>query len=94
MVEALRARPRIAAAITNHTYTGCVLTPPSRKDSPLPATDVAAPLIGEAPVNFECSLITALEMSHGSKIIVGEIIRMHIKDEFVDMERLLEYPFA
>ena len=54
----------------------------------VPATDVAAPLIAEAPVNFECKLITALEMSHGSKIVIGEIIRMHIKDEFVDMEKL------
>ena len=27
-VEAFRARPRIAAAVTNHTYTGCILTHP------------------------------------------------------------------
>ncbi len=54
----------------------------------LPAVDVAPPLIAEAPVNFECKRTTALEMSGGSKIIVGEILRMHIKDEFVDMEKL------
>jgi flavin reductase (DIM6/NTAB) family NADH-FMN oxidoreductase RutF len=54
----------------------------------IPATDVAPPLIAEAPVNFECRRITALEMSGGSKIIIGEILRMHVKDEFVDMEKL------
>ena len=54
----------------------------------LPAVDVAPPLIGEAPVNFECKRVTTLEMSGGSKIVVGEIIRMHIKDEFIDMEKL------
>lgn len=39
-VESFRARPRIAAAITHHTYTGCLLTPPYRDPSPLPTTDV------------------------------------------------------
>lgn len=41
VLDAVAARPNIAAAVTNHTYTGCLLTPPSRKDSPLPAGDVA-----------------------------------------------------
>ena len=40
MVEAFRARPRIAAAVTNHTYTGCVLTQPYRQDSPLGDPDI------------------------------------------------------
>ncbi len=38
--EALRARPRIAAVLTNHTYTGCILTPPYRKPSPLGERDL------------------------------------------------------
>lgn len=41
LLDAVAARPHIAAAVTNHTYTGCLLTPPNRKDSPLPATDIA-----------------------------------------------------
>lgn len=34
-VEAVAARPFIAAALSGHTYTGCLLTQPYRKDSPL-----------------------------------------------------------
>ncbi|MBX2798280.1 MAG: hypothetical protein KTR31_11440 [Myxococcales bacterium] len=41
LLDAVAARPNIAAALTNHTYTGCLLTPPSRKDSPIPAGDLA-----------------------------------------------------
>lgn len=40
VVEAFRARPNVAAAVTNHTYTGCLLTQPSRENSPLPSGDV------------------------------------------------------
>lgn len=40
VVDAFRARPRIAAALTNHTYTGCLLTPPYRKPSALPEADL------------------------------------------------------
>jgi len=40
MVQALRARPRVAAALTNHTYTGCVLSHPYRDPSPLPEVDI------------------------------------------------------
>ncbi len=40
LVEAFRARRRVAAALTNHTYTGCILTQPYRKDSPIPDGDV------------------------------------------------------
>jgi hypothetical protein len=41
LLEAVTARPAIAAALTCHTYTGVLLTPPSRPGSPLPASDVA-----------------------------------------------------
>ncbi len=39
VLDAVAARPHVAAGVTNHTYTGCLLTPPSRKDSQLPASD-------------------------------------------------------
>lgn len=39
-VEAVRARPTIAAALTNHTYTGCILTQPYAKESPLSDTEI------------------------------------------------------
>ncbi len=40
VVEAFRGRRRIAAAVTNHTYTGCILTQPYRKDTPLAEPDI------------------------------------------------------
>ena len=40
VLDAVAARPNIGSAVTNHTFTGCLLAPPGRKDSPLPASDV------------------------------------------------------
>lgn len=40
VVDAFAARPFIGAALTNHTYTGCLLTQPYRQDSPLPEPDL------------------------------------------------------
>ena len=41
VLSAVQERPHIAAALTNHTYTGCLLTPPGRRDTPLPGADIA-----------------------------------------------------
>ena len=41
VLDAVQARRHLAAAMTNHTYTGCLLTPPGRKDTPVPASDLA-----------------------------------------------------
>ncbi|MCA9607723.1 MAG: hypothetical protein KC619_19075, partial [Myxococcales bacterium] len=40
VVDAFRARPRIAAALSNHTYTGAILTHPYRDPSPVPERDL------------------------------------------------------
>jgi len=40
IVEAVHARPNIAVALTNHTYTGCILTQPYRDPSPLSKADI------------------------------------------------------
>lgn len=40
LIEAVAARPRIAAALTNHTYTGCILTQPYHPDPMLPPNDI------------------------------------------------------
>jgi hypothetical protein len=40
MADAVHARSNIAVAVTNHTYTGCLLTQPYRKPSPLPQCDI------------------------------------------------------
>ena len=40
ITDAVAARPHLAAALTLHTYTGCVLTQPYRQDSPLSDPDL------------------------------------------------------
>lgn len=40
LMEAFVARPRIACALSCHTYTGCLLTAPVRADDPLSQSDV------------------------------------------------------
>ncbi|MBA2661666.1 MAG: hypothetical protein H0U74_05185 [Bradymonadaceae bacterium] len=40
VVDAFAAHPRLACALTMHTYTGCILTQPYRKDSPLSKGDI------------------------------------------------------
>ena len=39
-VEAVRNRPTIAAALSHHTYTGCILTQPYAKESPLSDAEI------------------------------------------------------
>lgn len=40
VMEAVVARPNIAAGLTNHTYTGAILTQPYNADSPLSELDI------------------------------------------------------
>ncbi len=40
VTDAFAARPFIGAALTHHTYTGCLLTQPYRAASPLPQADL------------------------------------------------------
>jgi len=40
LLDAVAQRPNIAAGVTNHTFTGCLLAPPGRKDTPIGAADL------------------------------------------------------
>jgi hypothetical protein len=40
VVDAVHAHPNVAVALTNHTYTGCILTQPYRDPCPLPKADI------------------------------------------------------
>ncbi|MEL6342347.1 MAG: M14 family metallopeptidase [Myxococcota bacterium] len=40
LMDALSARPNVGVVISNHTYTGALLTQPYRKDSPLSESDI------------------------------------------------------
>ena len=41
LVEAFERHAGICAALTHHTYTGCILTQPYRQDTPLGAADIS-----------------------------------------------------
>lgn len=46
---------------------------------------VAAPLVLESPVSFECRLVQIIEFGEYpsvSSLVIGEVIRAHVRDEF------------
>ena len=53
--------------------------------TPVKADIVKAPMVGEAPVNFECRVVQIIEFGQFpriSKFIFGEVLLAHVKDEF------------
>lgn len=52
--------------------------------TPIPGDVVKAPRVAEAPASMECRLREILEygeMPHAASLIVGEIVRFHIRDD-------------
>ena len=53
--------------------------------TPRKADFVKAPLVAESPINLECRLTQTLEFGENpykSSFLIGEVLRVHIKDEF------------
>lgn len=50
----------------------------------VPSSRVAVPRIAEAPASLECREVTTLEIGR-SRLIVGEVLCAHIRDELVDL---------
>ena len=48
-----------------------------------PSSVVKVPRIARAPAALECREITTMEIGR-SRIILGQVVAMHVKDEFVD----------
>ena len=49
------------------------------------ATLVNAPMVLEAPVNFECKLLQIIEFGEHpsvSSLVLGQVVKVHVKDEF------------
>src|SRR5207249_6476182 len=55
--------------------------------TPLPATGVSVPRLAESPVNLECREIATLEIGR-NRIILGQVLHLHIRDDLVDPVRL------
>ncbi len=51
----------------------------------LPSIRVKPPRIAESPANLECRLASTVEIGN-TRIVLGEIIYLHIKKEFLDQE--------
>ena len=54
--------------------------------TPLKADRVGAPLLGESPVSMECLLLQILKFGNASgksEFVIGEVVRIHVKDEFI-----------
>ncbi|UUZ62802.1 flavin reductase family protein [Polaromonas sp. P1-6] len=53
--------------------------------TPIDADLIAAPRVKEAPVSFECRLVHIMEFGEHpsiSSLVIGHILRAHVKDEF------------
>jgi flavin reductase (DIM6/NTAB) family NADH-FMN oxidoreductase RutF len=58
------------------------------KLTPVPSRSVGPPRIGEAPVSFECRMLTSLVTGPLQTIVVGRVVCAHVDDRFVlDAER-------
>ncbi|WP_369801205.1 flavin reductase family protein [Novosphingobium sp. AAP1] len=51
------------------------------------STAIAPPRIASAPVSMECRLFQAIEAGT-STIVLGEVVRFHVRDDLVDPTRL------
>jgi flavin reductase (DIM6/NTAB) family NADH-FMN oxidoreductase RutF len=49
-----------------------------------PSIIVKVPRIAAAPASLECRAITTMEIGR-SRIILGQVVAIHVKDEFVDL---------
>jgi flavin reductase (DIM6/NTAB) family NADH-FMN oxidoreductase RutF len=53
--------------------------------TPVKADLVAAPMVLESPVNFECRLVQIIEFGEHpsiSSLVIGHVVRAHVRDEF------------
>lgn len=57
--------------------------------TPVPASQVAAPMIGESPVNIECKVKQVLELgSH--HMFVAEVVAVHVDDTYLNEKNKFE----
>jgi len=53
--------------------------------TPVRADTVKSPMVRESPMNMECQLVQIMEFGDAPRrtsFIIGEVVRVHIKDEF------------
>ncbi len=55
--------------------------------TPMPGETVQCPYIHEAPIAFECRRHLTLGLGKSREIVLGEVTRMHIREDLIDQER-------
>lgn len=53
----------------------------------VPSLQVLAPRIMAAPVSLECKHHTTLQIGR-NHVVIGEVVQLHIRDEFIDAEKM------
>ena len=61
--------------------------------SAAPSHLVRPPRVAESPVSMECREVSTTEIGR-NRIILGEVLCMHIRDEFIDAERFYVHTAA
>jgi flavin reductase (DIM6/NTAB) family NADH-FMN oxidoreductase RutF len=59
--------------------------------TPLPSELVKPPRVAESPVQMECRLRQIVEISeqvHGSSIVLGDVLRFHVREDIVNNYRI------
>ncbi len=84
----------VSEAIAPHMNL-CAMDFPAEEDeldgaglTAVPGVKVNVPYIKESPVSFECKRMTTLEVGTGNRIVVGEVVYMHIDDACFDSEKM------
>lgn len=49
---------------------------------------VKPPYIAESPVSFECKRVATMEVGTGNRVVIGEVVFMHIDDDKIDAEKM------
>lgn len=59
--------------------------------TPIPSDIVKPPRVAESHINMECKLIYTISMSgfvNGGNLVLGEVVRFHIEDAYIDNYRI------
>ena len=80
-----------AMNVTAATYPSDVDEFKEARLTPVKADLVKAPMVAESPINLECRLTQVLEFGEAPRtnsFIIGEVLRVHVKDELYANEEI------
>lgn len=56
--------------------------------TPVPGTKTGAPLVAESPANLECTVRQMIELGENTRLIIGDVVAIHVVDEVLDGTRI------